>query len=97
DFLVGEAKKYSCFQVVMGANVQELIQQNGVTCGVRYSDADGNRQDLEALLTIGCDGRFSKIRKLAGIEPVKTAPPMDVIWMRLPRIATEGTAGGELY
>src|SRR5262249_36743056 len=36
-------------------------------------------------LTVGADGRFSKLRKLAGFEPIRSAPPMDVVWLRLPR------------
>jgi 2-polyprenyl-6-methoxyphenol hydroxylase-like FAD-dependent oxidoreductase len=36
-------------------------------------------------LTVGADGRFSKVRSLAGFEPVKGSPPMDVLWFRLPR------------
>jgi 2-polyprenyl-6-methoxyphenol hydroxylase-like FAD-dependent oxidoreductase len=36
-------------------------------------------------LTIGADGRFSRLRKLAGFELTKFAPPMDVLWLRLPR------------
>ncbi|MGQ0636397.1 MAG: FAD-dependent monooxygenase [Planctomycetaceae bacterium] len=34
---------------------------------------------------MAADGRFSRLRKLAGFEPVRFAPPMDVLWFRLPR------------
>jgi 2-polyprenyl-6-methoxyphenol hydroxylase-like FAD-dependent oxidoreductase len=34
---------------------------------------------------VGADGRFSRIRRLAGFEPVKTSPPIDVLWFRLSR------------
>ena len=34
---------------------------------------------------VGADGRGSRVRRLAGIEPVKTSPPMDVLWFKLPR------------
>ena len=72
----------------MNANVEELIEEDGVVRGVRYIGADGERAELRALLTIGADGRFSRVRRLAGFEPVKQAPPMDVLWMRLPRDAS---------
>src|SRR5262249_44338501 len=88
DFLVEEARKLSGFQVIMNANVQELVEEAGVVRGVRYIGADGEKKELRALLTIGADGRFSRVRSLAGFEPVKQAPPMDVLWIRLPRDAS---------
>jgi 2-polyprenyl-6-methoxyphenol hydroxylase-like FAD-dependent oxidoreductase len=98
DFLVEECRKLPGFQVIMNANVEELIEEDGMVRGVRYIGADGERRDLRALLTIGADGRFSRVRRLAGFEPVKQAPPMDVLWMRLPRDASSLDDGsGEFY
>jgi 2-polyprenyl-6-methoxyphenol hydroxylase-like FAD-dependent oxidoreductase len=34
---------------------------------------------------------------LAGIEPVKTAPPMDVVWFRLPKAPEDADESAELY
>jgi 2-polyprenyl-6-methoxyphenol hydroxylase-like FAD-dependent oxidoreductase len=56
----------------------------GTVHGVAYQ-RDGQTREVEALVTVGADGRFSRLRKLAGLEPVRTAPPMDVVWLRLPR------------
>jgi 2-polyprenyl-6-methoxyphenol hydroxylase-like FAD-dependent oxidoreductase len=98
DFLVEEGRKLPGFQVIMNANVQELIEEAGVVRGVRYTGADGAKTELRALLTIGADGRFSRVRRLAGFELVKQSPPMDVLWMRLPRDASAPDDGsGELY
>lgn len=80
-----EAKKYSGFKLLMGANVTDLIREEGVVRGVRYQTSDGVHE-LRALLTVGADGRFSRVRHLAGIEPVRTSPPMDVLWFRLPHL-----------
>jgi 2-polyprenyl-6-methoxyphenol hydroxylase-like FAD-dependent oxidoreductase len=85
DFLAAEAGKAPAFRLMLGANVQRLIEENGAVRGVRYQTADGASHDLRAMLTVGADGRFSRLRKLAGFEPVRTAPPMDVLWFRLPR------------
>jgi 2-polyprenyl-6-methoxyphenol hydroxylase-like FAD-dependent oxidoreductase len=98
EFLVAEAKKYPRFQLVMGANVQQLVEESGVVRGVRYLATDG-WHEVRAQLTVGADGRFSMIRHLAGIEPIRTSPPMDVLWFRLPRLSedpevTGGAAGG---
>ncbi|HEX8708759.1 MAG TPA: FAD-dependent oxidoreductase [Pyrinomonadaceae bacterium] len=84
QFIVGETKRYPNFQLTMSARVEELIEEEGVVRGVRYRQADG-WHEVRALLTVGADGRSSRIRHLTGMEPVKTSPPMDVLWFRLPR------------
>src|SRR5207245_9227818 len=58
------------------------IIEDGYIHGVHYRGRDG-WHEVRAVLTIAADGRFSRVRKLAGFEPVKTAPPMDVLWFRL--------------
>ena len=84
EFITAEAQRYPNFQLVMGANVQELIEEDSVICGVRYR-GHGGWHEVRALLTIGADGRHSRIRQLTGFEPIQTSPPMDVLWFRLPR------------
>jgi 2-polyprenyl-6-methoxyphenol hydroxylase-like FAD-dependent oxidoreductase len=84
EFITEEAKKYPNFQLVMGARVEELIEEDGVVRGVRYHGKDGWRE-VRAPLTVGADGRGSRLRHLTGMEPVKTSPPMDVLWFRIPR------------
>ncbi len=84
EFIVEEARKYPNFRLVMGARVRELIEEEGAVRGVRYESEDGHHE-VRAALTVGADGRGSRTRKLAGIEPAKTSPPMDVLWFRLSR------------
>lgn len=83
EFITHEAKRYPNFELVMGANVQELIEENGVVKGVRYR-GHGGWHEIRAQLTVGADGRFSRLRQLTGFEPITTSPPMDVLWFRLP-------------
>jgi 2-polyprenyl-6-methoxyphenol hydroxylase-like FAD-dependent oxidoreductase len=97
EFLVDAAKRYPCFKVIMGANVQRLVEEEGVVHGVRYRGEDDAWHELRATLTVAADGRFSKFRSLAGLEPVKTAPPMDVVWFRLPRRSSEGGDTGAIH
>jgi 2-polyprenyl-6-methoxyphenol hydroxylase-like FAD-dependent oxidoreductase len=85
DFLAAEGAKYPDFKLVMGANVEHLIEENGQVLGVRYRAADG-MHEVRTPLTVGADGRFSRVRHLAGFEAVKTSSPMDVLWFRLPHI-----------
>ena len=84
EFLTDEAKKYPHFRLVMGANVERLIEKNGVVHGVGYRGPDG-WCDARASLTVGTDGRFSRLRKLAALEPVSQSAPMEAMWFRLPR------------
>jgi 2-polyprenyl-6-methoxyphenol hydroxylase-like FAD-dependent oxidoreductase len=84
EFVTGEAKRYPNFRLVMDARVRELIEEDDVIRGVRYEAEDGPHE-VRAVLTVGADGRGSRVRRLAGFEPVKTSPPMDVLWFKLPR------------
>ena len=83
-FITTEARRYANFRLVMGARVEKLIEEDGYIHGVHYRGQDGWHQ-VRAVLTIGADGRFSRMRRLAGFEPIKTSPSMDVLWFRLPR------------
>ena len=93
EFITGEAQRYPNFKLVMGARVEKLIAEDGYIHGVHYRGRDGWHQ-VRAVLTVGADGRFSRIRKLAGFEPIKTAPPMDVLWFRVPRNPDEPKDSG---
>jgi 2-polyprenyl-6-methoxyphenol hydroxylase-like FAD-dependent oxidoreductase len=88
ELVTEEAKKYPNFQLRMGASVHELIEEEGEVRGVRYHD-DSGWHDLRAQLVVGADGRSSRVRREAGFEPIKTSPPMDILWFRLPRLADE--------
>jgi 2-polyprenyl-6-methoxyphenol hydroxylase-like FAD-dependent oxidoreductase len=69
----------------MVANVGALVENGGRVTGVRYQSTDG-WHEVRALLTVGADGRFSKVRQLAGFEAIKTSPPMDILWFQLPHL-----------
>jgi 2-polyprenyl-6-methoxyphenol hydroxylase-like FAD-dependent oxidoreductase len=106
EFITNEAKRYPSFRLLMGASAQELIEEDGVVRGVRYRSTPHPKRDaragtapagwheVRATLTVGADGRSSRIRRLAGFEPVKTSPPMDILWFRIPRV--EGDPEGVL-
>lgn len=96
EFITRESAKYPSFRLVMQANVKKLIEEDGVVCGVQYLAPDG-WHEVRAPLTVGADGRFSQVRHLAGIEPVKTSPPMDVLWFRLPKLRQDLDVPGGVY
>jgi 2-polyprenyl-6-methoxyphenol hydroxylase-like FAD-dependent oxidoreductase len=85
EFITSEARRYPSFRLVMGADVRRLVEEGGVVRGVRYLAEDG-WHEVRATLTVGADGRFSKVRHLAGIRAIPSGePPMDVLWFRLPK------------
>ena len=96
EFITGEAARYPQFKLVMHANVNQLREENGAVRGVRYAGAHGT-QEVRAELTVGADGRFSQVRRLAGFEPIKTSPPMDVLWFRLPKLSGEPVIRGGAF
>jgi 2-polyprenyl-6-methoxyphenol hydroxylase-like FAD-dependent oxidoreductase len=92
SFIVGEAKRHASFELRMGARVEELIEERGAVRGVRY-ESGGVTCEVRASLTVGADGRGSRVRHLGGFEQVKTSPPMDVLWFRVPRLAGDPEGG----
>jgi 2-polyprenyl-6-methoxyphenol hydroxylase-like FAD-dependent oxidoreductase len=96
EFITGEAAGYPQFKLVMRAHVQQMVEEDGVVRGVRYLAPDG-MHEIRATLTVGADGRFSLLRPLARIEPVKTSPPMDILWFRLPKLPGEPAITGGLF
>jgi 2-polyprenyl-6-methoxyphenol hydroxylase-like FAD-dependent oxidoreductase len=91
-FIVEEAKRHPSFELLMGARVEALLEEVGVVRGVRYEDGGGERE-LRAALTVGADGRGSRVRHLGRFEQVKTSPPMDVLWFRIPRLEGDPEGG----
>jgi 2-polyprenyl-6-methoxyphenol hydroxylase-like FAD-dependent oxidoreductase len=96
ELLVDEARRYPTFHLAMGARVEQLIEEDGRVLGVRFRTQDG-MQELRADLIVGADGRFSKVRQLAGME-LKSAPEtMDVLWLRMPYAANDPERAHGVY
>ena len=83
-FLLAEAKRYPNLEVRMRSRVQELIEEEGVVRGVRYRSPGGVRE-VRARLVVGADGRFSKVRQLAGIGLEELSAGTDVLYFNVPR------------
>jgi 2-polyprenyl-6-methoxyphenol hydroxylase-like FAD-dependent oxidoreductase len=92
DFLAQEAQRYPTFHLMLGATVTELLEHDGRVTGVGYRTVDGTGE-VHAPLVVGADGRFSRVRHLAGLPAQATSVPMDVLWFRLPRLPGEPHGG----
>lgn len=91
DFLkliTAEAERYPGFRLLMNAEAYDLIREDGAVRGLRYRDESGEHE-IGADLTVAADGRHSVLRRRAGLAPEDLGAPMDVLWFRLPRHATD--------
>jgi 2-polyprenyl-6-methoxyphenol hydroxylase-like FAD-dependent oxidoreductase len=84
DFLAERAERYPCFRLLMSAEVDGLIEEEGRVAGVAAKTKDGPLT-IRADLTIGADGRHSLVRREAGFAPHHIGAPMDALWFKLSR------------
>ncbi|MDR3409045.1 MAG: FAD-dependent oxidoreductase [Methylovirgula sp.] len=88
NFVAREAQKYPNFRLIMQADVDDLIIENDVVRGVKARTPKGLLV-VRAPLTIGADGRHSIVREKAGFTPQDIGAPMDVLWFKLTRRASD--------
>ena len=88
NFIAEKAKAYSKFHLHMESEVTDLLIEDGHVAGVRAKTRDGVRE-FRATLTVGADGRHSIVRAKAGFEVIDLGAPIDVLWMRVSRKATD--------
>jgi 2-polyprenyl-6-methoxyphenol hydroxylase-like FAD-dependent oxidoreductase len=84
DFMYRKALEFPNFHGQMGARVRSLVREGERIACVRYVQ-DKEEHEVRAAVTVACDGRFSPIRKMAGLEPVEESLPVDIFWLRMPR------------
>ena len=88
NFLAEEAARYSTFQLRRQADVTGLIEEEGAVVGLRANTSDGPIE-VRADLVVGADGRHSIVRAKAGLSIEAFGAPMDVLWFRLSRRASD--------
>jgi 2-polyprenyl-6-methoxyphenol hydroxylase-like FAD-dependent oxidoreductase len=88
NFLREAGKRFASLQVMMNTEAVDLIRRGETIAGVRAGTPNGVI-DIEADLTIACDGRHSTVRERAGLEVEEIGAPMDVLWFRVGRRADE--------
>ncbi|MGB8770600.1 MAG: FAD-dependent oxidoreductase [Candidatus Korobacteraceae bacterium] len=88
NFLAGQAQKFSTFTLKMEHEALDLIDDTGRVSGVRANTPQGP-VDIHADLVIGCDGRHSITRQVAGLEVIESGVPIDVLWFRIGRTGND--------
>jgi 2-polyprenyl-6-methoxyphenol hydroxylase-like FAD-dependent oxidoreductase len=88
NFLRESGKRLASLKVMMSTEAIDLIHDGDRIAGVRARTPDGII-DIDADLTIACDGRHSLVRERAGLEVEEIGAPMDVLWFRAGKRANE--------
>jgi 2-polyprenyl-6-methoxyphenol hydroxylase-like FAD-dependent oxidoreductase len=83
DFLANAGKRYPTFHLMMETEAIDLLTKRRRIVGLRARTRDGV-VDIQAALTVGCDGRTSTVRAKAKMKVRDLGAPFDVIWLRLP-------------
>ncbi|MBR0813078.1 FAD-dependent oxidoreductase [Bradyrhizobium diazoefficiens] len=84
NFLREAGRRFASLEVMMSTEAVDLIRRGEAIAGVRAKTPDG-LIDIEADLTIACDGRHSTVRERAGLAVEEIGAPMDVLWFRAGR------------
>ena len=86
DFVADKARLYPAFSLRMNTQALDLIAEGGRIAGVRLADGSELRPRL---LTIAADGRSSILRAKSGLPLRDLGAPIDVLWFRLPKGASD--------
>ena len=89
DFLREEASRYPDFRLLLGAEATGLSRA-GPGAGAQVTGVEVRRAAgplrVAADLVVACDGRHSTLRAAAGMRVRDLGAPVDVLWLRLPRL-----------
>jgi 2-polyprenyl-6-methoxyphenol hydroxylase-like FAD-dependent oxidoreductase len=88
DFLAREAQRFATFHLHLEAEATDLIEENGRVVGVAATTRSGALA-IRADLVIGADGRHSTTRDKSGLVVKTLGAPMDVLWFRISRKASD--------
>jgi 2-polyprenyl-6-methoxyphenol hydroxylase-like FAD-dependent oxidoreductase len=83
QLIVQEAGRHPTFTFLQGWQARNLIRDETGISGVKISKGTETR-DLTATVTIAADGRYSRLRNLAGLSLDKSPTQFDVLWFKLP-------------
>jgi 2-polyprenyl-6-methoxyphenol hydroxylase-like FAD-dependent oxidoreductase len=88
NFLRESGERFASLKVMMDAEATDLIRAGDAVVGVRANTPEGPLE-IRADLTIACDGRHSIVRQRADLEVEEIGAPMDVLWFRAGKRASE--------
>ncbi|MEH7385085.1 FAD-dependent monooxygenase [Bacillus sp. JJ1521] len=79
-----EAAQFPNYQLLLNTTVTGLVQdENGNYTGVKAKQ-NGQEINISSRVVVGTDGRYSTVRKLAGIAAIEETHGYDVLWAKIP-------------
>jgi 2-polyprenyl-6-methoxyphenol hydroxylase-like FAD-dependent oxidoreductase len=85
NFLSQHAARFPTFTLRMGWEATGLIHtEDGTITGVLANAPDGPAE-IQAALTVGCDGRHAISRAAANLPLIDEGVPIDLLWLRIAR------------
>ncbi|THE10780.1 FAD-binding protein [Bacillus timonensis] len=79
-----EAAQFPNYQLLLNTSVNELVQdEKGNYTGVKAKQ-NGQEINISSSIVVGTDGRYSTVRKLAGIVASEETHGYDVLWAKIP-------------
>ena len=96
--LVDHASEYDGFDFYPATTVTDYLEETpdgrtGVVARDRERDEDVT---FEGRCVVGADGRYSRVRSSAGIDPGLFESPIDLVWFKLPSGAVEAPTQGQI-
>jgi 2-polyprenyl-6-methoxyphenol hydroxylase-like FAD-dependent oxidoreductase len=88
NFLTSHAQRFPKFRLRMQAEVTGLMLENDRVVGLKARTPEGPLE-VRADLVVAADGRSSTLRQRPGLEVVDLGAPIDVLWFRLSRKASD--------
>jgi 2-polyprenyl-6-methoxyphenol hydroxylase-like FAD-dependent oxidoreductase len=88
DFLAARARQYPNFHLHLQTRAHALRFDGDRVAGVWAETPDGELE-IRAAVTVAADGRDSVLRASAGLVPMTVGAPMDVLWLRLTKRASD--------
>ena len=83
EMLVDKASAFDQFRFRRGVRVIAPVMRDGRAVGIELTGPDGD-ETLEADYVFACDGRFSALRKAAGLDQPRNPESFDIVWCKLP-------------
>lgn len=82
--IIEAAEKYPSFNYCLKTTVSELLQDDTGRYYAVKAVKDGEQSIIKSNIIIGADGRYSTVRKKAGIETTIRKHGYDLLWARIP-------------
>lgn len=92
DFIDDKARRYPGYSLRRQTEATGLIREGGRVVGVEAiagKEEPGRLLKVRADLVIAADGRDSRLRAASNLPVTDYGAPMDALWFRLPRKATD--------